>query len=50
MSRSKEALYRESGEAEYDEAGSPRPGESDKDGSMSKPTFLPERALRPKRR
>jgi hypothetical protein len=50
MSRSKEALYRESGEADYDEAGSPRPGESDQDESTSPPVVRPEHALRPERR
>jgi hypothetical protein len=50
MSRSKEALYRESGEADYDEAGSPPAGQSDKDESTTTPVALPDRALRAKRR
>ena len=31
MSRSKDAAYRESGEADYDEAGSPRDGACEKE-------------------
>ena len=50
MSRSKDALYRESGEADYDEAGSPQPARPDQDESTAKPAVRPERALRPKRR
>jgi hypothetical protein len=49
MSRTKEAVYRESGEADYDEAGSPRPGRPDQDESTS-PAAGPERAPRPERR
>jgi hypothetical protein len=41
MSRSKDALYRESGEAEYDEAGSPPAPASGRD--------KPEAAVQPKR-
>jgi hypothetical protein len=47
MSRSKEAVYRESGEADYDEAGSPRPGQSGEDESTKTIALRPERGRRP---
>ena len=37
VSRTKESLYRESGEAEFDEAGSPQKGGSEAEGSEETP-------------
>ncbi len=43
MSRTKEAVYRESGEADYDEAGSPPAGQSDQDTSATPAQEFPAR-------